>query len=427
LSDMEAFINLLKCAIGTGCLAMPRAYYNAGWLLGLISTLLLGLFVVYAIHVLLNDINTLCRRHKLSELNYRETMELAILNGPHWLHPLSKFLAYQVDAFLCAYHFGVDCVYVVFIAKSVKELGDLYFTPMDIRLYMALLTLPLLLTFLISDLKYLVPFAILANILLLASFAIICSYLFSNLPSLGERRAVQAWTHYPLFFGTILFAIESVGMAMNMQNPEHYLGPFGILNRAMFVVIAFYAAFGFFGYWQYGDDTATSILINLPLDEMLVATPLNLTLIDPQLLNRLAQCVTAMLALGIFFSYALQGYVAIDIIWHNYMLPRLVDNAARSLHYLVRMAMVIASVLCGIAFPEFGLLLALVGSFCLAQVGLIYPGIINLCVCYSRGYGRFQLLLWRSLAFIVVGLGGGIAGTVVSVMVMRDHLSTYDN
>jgi len=49
---MEAFINLLKCAFGTGCLAMPRAYYNAGWLLGLISTLLLGCFVVYAMHVL---------------------------------------------------------------------------------------------------------------------------------------------------------------------------------------------------------------------------------------------------------------------------------------------------------------------------------------------------------------------------------------
>ncbi|XP_060658051.1 proton-coupled amino acid transporter-like protein CG1139 [Drosophila nasuta] len=413
ITDMEAFINLLKCALGTGCLAMPRAYYNAGWLLGLISTILLGSFVVYAMHVLLNDINLLCKRHKFSTLNYSETMELAVLNGPQWLQPLGKLLACQVDVFLCVYHFGVDCVYVVFVAKSVKELGDIYLRPIDIRFYMALLTLPLLLTFLIRDLKYLVPFAIVSNMLMLTSFAIICSYIFCNLPSLEERRAVQVWTHYPLVFGTILFAIESVGMIltlrMNMQKPEHYLGTFGILNRAMFIVIAFYAAFGFFGYWQYGDATASSILNNLPINEIL------------------PQCVRAMLALAIFFSYALQGYVAIEIIWRNYMLPRLVDNATRSLEYLVRMAMVIASVLCAIAYPDFGLLLSLVGSFCLAQVGLIYPGIINLCVCYDQGYGRFKLLFFRSLAFIVVGLGGGIAGTVTSLALMREQLKDIDN
>lgn len=53
-----------------------------------------------------------------------------------------------------------------------------------------------------------------------------------------------------------------------MLNPDHYLGSFGILNRAMFVVIGFYAAFGLFGYWKYGDKTASSILNNLPINEM---------------------------------------------------------------------------------------------------------------------------------------------------------------
>jgi len=72
-----------------------------------------------------------------------------------------------VDVLMCAYHFGVDCVYVVFIAKSLKHLGDLHFWPLDERLYMAFLALPLILTFLIRDLKSLVPFALTSNILLL--------------------------------------------------------------------------------------------------------------------------------------------------------------------------------------------------------------------------------------------------------------------
>ncbi|EDW78865.2 uncharacterized protein Dwil_GK12486 [Drosophila willistoni] len=371
MTDFETFLNLIKCALGTGCLAMPRAYCNAGWLVGLISTIVISSFVVYAMHVL---------------------------------------VTYMVDLFLCVYHFGVDCVYVVFIAKNLKHLGDMYFISLDIRLYMALLTLPLILTFLIRDLKYLVPFAIISNILIIVCFGIVLSYMLGNLPSLQQRHASQSLTQYPLFFGTVLFAIESVGVILalqrNMITPQNYLGPFGVLNRAMILVIIFYTLFGFMGYWRYGDNTASSILNNLPLNE------------------RLPQCAIVMFALGIFFSYALQGYVTMDIIWRYYMEPQLKENATRSLEYLVRIALVVASVLVAIGYPDFGLLLAFVGSFCLAQLGLIYPGIVHLCVRYEEGYGICKFKLFRSLLFIIVGLFGGIAGSIASVKALTEQYAS---
>ncbi|XP_030373137.1 proton-coupled amino acid transporter-like protein CG1139 [Scaptodrosophila lebanonensis] len=410
MTDTEAFINLIKCAFGTGCLAMPRAYYNAGWLMGIISTVLISSFIVYAMHVLLSDINQLCRRYGMSLLSYSEAMELAIMNGPIWLHPYHKPFAFMVDVFLCVYHFGVDCVYIVFIAKNMKLLGDIYLTPIDMRIYMALLTLPLLLTYLIRDLKYLVPLALLSNVLLTISIIILLTFIFDDLPSLEEREAIQSLSQYPLFFGTVLFAIESVGVILalerNMMHPEHYLGTFGVLNRAMFVVVVFYTLFGLFGYWQYGEDISSSILNNLSTDDIL------------------PQCIMAMFAMGIFFSYALQGYVTMDIIWTHYIEPQIQENAKYSLEVLVRMAVVVASVLCAIGYPNFGLLLSFVGSFCLAQLGLIYPGIIDLCLWYEQGYGRGNYLLWRSVLFIVVGLCGGIAGTVVSLRSMIDQYNT---
>lgn len=128
--------------------------------------------------------------------------------------------------------------------------------------------------------------------------------------------------------------------------------------------------------------------------------------------------------MAIFCSYALQGYVTIEIIWRGYMAPKLMESAALLIEYLVRMAMVVGSVLCAIAFPDFGLLHSLVGSFCLSQLVLIYPGIINICVCYSEGYGPLKIRLWRSLLFIAVGLCGGIAGTMVSVTAIKEK---YDN
>ncbi|XP_017840834.2 proton-coupled amino acid transporter-like protein CG1139 isoform X1 [Drosophila busckii] len=405
ITDLEAFINLLKCALGTGCLAMPCAFYEAGWLLGLIGTLVLGSFVVYAMHVLINDINVLCKRYRLSVLSYSEAMELAFQTGPESLQPLGKPLAYLVDLLLGVYHFGVDCVYVVFIAKSIKLLADMYIEPLDIRIYMGLLTVPLLASFAIRELKYLVPFAVISNLLLILSVVIICSYLFGDLPSLSERQAVQPLQGYAFFFGTVLFSIESVGVILALQlkmlNPQNYLGTFGVLNRAMFIVIAFYALFGFFGYWRYGDLTASSVLNNLPKTEIL------------------PQCVLAMFALGIFFSYALQGYITVEIIWRRYIAPRVEDSIA--LEYLIRMALVLASVLVAIAYPNFGVLLSFVGSFCLAQLGLIYPGIINLCVCYREGYGLGKHLLWRALSFIVVGLVGCITGTLASLQAVKDQ------
>lgn len=46
---------MIKCAFGTGCLAMPRAFHNTGWLTGLVSTFLVSFLVVYAMNVLVKN------------------------------------------------------------------------------------------------------------------------------------------------------------------------------------------------------------------------------------------------------------------------------------------------------------------------------------------------------------------------------------
>ncbi|XP_016956268.1 proton-coupled amino acid transporter-like protein CG1139 [Drosophila biarmipes] len=405
MSDLETFINVLKCGFGTGCLAMPRAFLYSGWLIGLISTFALSSFVLYAMHILLQHINALGSQYKIPMISYRKAVELALSSGHPRFRFLSKTCGYLVDVLLCAYHFGVDCVYVVFIAKSLKHLGDIHLWPIDERLYMAFIALPLIITFLVRDLKSLVPFALTSNIFLFLGFFLILSYLLRGLPKFEELHATQPLGHFPLFFGTVLFAIESVGVILalgrNMRTPEDFLGPCGVLNRAMIVVITFYALFGFFGYWRYGQDTANSILQNLPEKEFL-----------PQL-------VTGMFALAIFFSYALQGYVTVDIIWRNYLEPALEEGSTKAVEFLVRIALVIASVLVAIQYPDFGLLLSFVGSFCLAQLGLILPGIVDLCVRYEEGYGPGRILLFRSMLFILMGLAGGMTGTVVTLRTLH--------
>lgn len=127
-----------------------------------------------------------------------------------------------------------------------------------------------------------------------------------------------------------------------------------------------------------------------------------------------------MFSIGIFLSFSLSGYVTIEIIWNGYLDPPPSEDEARegvsfSLEYLVRMAMVLASVLCAIAFPNFELLLAIVGFLFLSQLYLIFPAIINICIWYNKGYGPLKYKLWRSMFLILVGLLTTISGCMYSL------------
>lgn len=51
---METFIHLLKGSLGSGILAMPMAFMNAGLVFGLIATATIGFVCTYCVHILVN-------------------------------------------------------------------------------------------------------------------------------------------------------------------------------------------------------------------------------------------------------------------------------------------------------------------------------------------------------------------------------------
>ncbi|CAD7002542.1 unnamed protein product [Ceratitis capitata] len=166
MSNFEVYISLLKASIGIGCLAMPKAFQAAGWLNGLISTAIIGCVVIYALHVLLRGMYELCKRQRVPQLNYPDSMALALEGGPKYLRFLSGSARSTIDFILAFYHFGVCCAYVIFIADNLKELIDFYGYEIDNRFYIFALTVPLSSIYLVRDLKNLVPFNALADALI---------------------------------------------------------------------------------------------------------------------------------------------------------------------------------------------------------------------------------------------------------------------
>lgn len=143
-----------------------------------------------------------------------------------------------------------------------------------ITIYMLLVSIPLILLCQIRELKYLVPFSFLANVLMVISFAITLVYMFNDIGDVDvkERELFSSFPQLPIFFSTVIFAMEGIGVVMPVENsmkkPQHFLGCPGVLNVAMVLVVALYTTIGFFGYYKYGQETKASITFNLPLDEM---------------------------------------------------------------------------------------------------------------------------------------------------------------
>lgn len=117
-SNTETLIHLLKGSLGTGILAMPKAFHQAGYLSGLVNTILIGILCTYGLHILVSVIRCtatkqyqcncefsmnfgfvgfqvrsqyiLCKRRRVPILTYPISMKLALEEGPpalRWLAP----------------------------------------------------------------------------------------------------------------------------------------------------------------------------------------------------------------------------------------------------------------------------------------------------------------------------------------------------
>ncbi|XP_030570953.1 proton-coupled amino acid transporter-like protein CG1139 isoform X2 [Drosophila novamexicana] len=401
-SDLETFVHLLKGSLGSGILAMPMAFANAGLWFGLVATLFVGTLCTYCVHVLVKCSHILCRRRKIPMMGFADVAEQAFLDGPPSLNRWSRFIRFMVNTFLVIDLLGCCCIYLVFVATNVQQVVGVYMdTVLSVRLWIVIVSAPLVFMCLVRNLKFLTPFSMIANILMFVGIVITFVYMFTDLPAPAERAGVVSPVQWPLFFGTVIFALEGIGVVMSlendMKNPNHFIGCPSVLNLGMGLVIGLYTLVGFFGYLKYGPDTEASITLNLPLED------------------KLAQSVKLMIAIAIFFTFTLQFYVPVSILWKG--IENKIPAARKNIsEYGLRVGLVILCCGIAVALPNLGPFISLIGAVCLSTLGMMVPAIIELAV-YNEdpGYGRFKWRLWKNSGLILFGIVGFVTGTYVSI------------
>ena len=100
-----------------------------------------------------------------------------------------------------------------------------------------------------------------------SGLVIIFYFILTDLPSVDTVPKVATWSQLPLFFGTVVYAFEGIGVVLplenNMKNPESLAGLTGVLNTSMVITAALYTAVGFYGYLKYGAAVKATITLNL--------------------------------------------------------------------------------------------------------------------------------------------------------------------
>ncbi|CAH2063785.1 unnamed protein product, partial [Iphiclides podalirius] len=401
-STVGSFFHLLKSSLGTGLLAMPAAFKHTGMIPGCIGTALVGLIATHCVHILVTTSREICRHCQVSSLCYTETCEKVFMHGPKSLRKYSQFVRHFADYAMACVCLGGTSVYVIFIATSLKDIFD-HFIPAQTftaKEYCGFLLLPLIVLTQVRHLKFLVPFSLLANICLLLTFLVTCYYTFSDVDQFSEVKLVSGIAEWPLFLSTAIFAMEGINVVMpvenEMKNPQHFLGCPGVLNITMALVAALYTVVGIFGYLKYGEDAKGSITLNLPQDEILALT------------------AKVMVALAVYFTYCLQMYAPMDIIWTR------VKGSIRQKYYnvgqiLLRTFSVILTVVLAIAVPDLELLIGLVGAIFFSTLGLFIPIVVETVHKWERGMGRFKYILWKNALLMLFYLLVLISGCYSSI------------
>ncbi|CAH2261384.1 jg16949, partial [Pararge aegeria aegeria] len=268
-TNTETLLHLMKGSLGTGILAMPHAFAKSGYVVGAIGTLVIGVLCTYCIHVLIDSCYVLCKRRKVPSMTYTAVAEAALSEGPDWCKACAPYAAHIVNVFLLIYQIGTCCVYVVFVSENIQYVLTKHFgLDVSVTEVMTYILIPLVLINWVRDLKYLAPFSAIANAVTIVSFGIILYYIFRQAPTLEGKTPAGKIGDFPLFFGTVLFALEAIGVILPLENemktPKDFVGKFGVLNRAMISIIILYVGMGLFGYLQYGNAAAGSITLNLP-------------------------------------------------------------------------------------------------------------------------------------------------------------------
>ncbi|XP_026743571.1 proton-coupled amino acid transporter-like protein CG1139 [Trichoplusia ni] len=400
--------HLVKGALGGGILSGHVAYMKAGVGIAIPLNVIFGIYMAYCLHLLVQSAQILYRRTRIPSMSYSDVGEAAFMTCKFEnIRKLSTAFRYTVDSIICLDLFGCCCCYQIIIAKQLKQLVEntqdtsfLGSSPgyPSLRVYLAIMIPVVVCICLIRHLKYLAPFSIAANVVIVFCIALSIYYCFHLNPTF--QGMIISTTPYNTFefIGMSVFSMSCAGVVIaienNMREPQKFPEALAI-GMALIVVCTFLVSF--FGYAAFLERSESPITINFPM-----------TLV-PKLLK-------GSIAVMIYVTHALNFWVPFNLCFY-YLKQRHPIEKRDQWELLYRAILVVAIGIVAIVFPNINAIMGFLGTFCLSNMAFIWPNVINLLVIWERpGLGHMNWRMWRAIILIVIGIFVFICGSLVNTM-----------
>ena len=119
-------------------------------------------------------------------------------------------------------HYDVILVTIVLMKILIScdtnfQVMDYYHVELDVHVHMVIILLPIMMSCWLRNLKYLVPISVIANICMVSGIGITMYFLVQDVPSVSSRNYSSPITTWPLFFGTVIYAFEGIGLVSEFK------------------------------------------------------------------------------------------------------------------------------------------------------------------------------------------------------------------
>ena len=155
---LETIIHFVKAGLGAGIFSMAQAFSNVGLVLAPILTAFLSFVCLYEQHVLLRSAANVREHYGIVRIpDYGETLQLALLaNDKRKNHERKMKIISNI--FLILTQLGFCAVYFVFIGSTMHHVLQFYGIEFGVRAIISMSLIPIALSSLITNLKFLGKF-----------------------------------------------------------------------------------------------------------------------------------------------------------------------------------------------------------------------------------------------------------------------------
>ena len=137
----------------------------------------------------------------------------------------------------------------------------------------------------------------------------------------------------------------------------------------------------------------------------------------------MAKTAQILIALAILFTYGLQFYVPMDILWRKIQdkIPKHKHNISQ---ILIRTGIIILTGVVAAAVPDLEPFIGLVGAVCFSVLGLLVPAVVETVYLWPNKLGAYKWMLWKNIILSAFSIFALISGSIVAI---EDIVGIYTN